>query len=168
MEPSLISELRSNFSASETDKEHFYRCWSRTSCPNCLDAEGCSWCPYLVGADEQDVKSWSCVPNPYKIPFLAPAYDKHTCPAWQEQWEIRTRPLGCNVSSVTTLTATVSIVGSFVVLLLSFLILLAALRIRVYARKKAWRFPWRAGPARTRDREQEPLLYSQVVGQGAE
>ncbi|CAH0048021.1 unnamed protein product [Clonostachys solani] len=158
MEPSLISALRSNFSASETDREHFYRCWSRTSCPNCLDAEGCSWCPY----------SWSCVPNSYKIPFLAPAYDKQICPARQEQWEIRTRPLGCNVSSVTTLTATVSIVGTFVVLLLAFLTILAALRIRVYARKKAWRVPWRARPAQNHDREQEPLLRSQAAGQGAE
>jgi hypothetical protein len=42
-----IQALRSNFTVAEGDLEHLLRCWSHQSCGSCLDAEQCSWCPYV-------------------------------------------------------------------------------------------------------------------------
>ena len=39
--------LRGNFSTSEGKGEHFFRCWLHSSCRSCLDADECSWCPYV-------------------------------------------------------------------------------------------------------------------------
>jgi hypothetical protein len=123
--------------------------------------------PRLDGNNNMKEKTWSCVPNTNKIPFLAPAYDDHICPSKLEQWELRTNPLGCDISSTTTMTGIVSVTGTLVVVLLAFLAVLAAIRVRRYAAEKA-QWPtaltnrWRSatsvcqpGPG---SREEEPLL----------
>ncbi|ORY66262.1 uncharacterized protein BCR38DRAFT_313518, partial [Pseudomassariella vexata] len=89
--------------------EHFWHCWKQQNCYSCLDQSACSWCPF----------SWTCVPNSNRIPLLAPAEDKNVCPHWAERWEIRTRPLGCQVSTITTLTALVSIFSTLFVVVLT-------------------------------------------------
>src|SRR6478735_6203723 len=61
-----------------------------------------------------NLQTWSCVPNTSNIPLLAPAYNENVCPHWAERWELRTRPLGCQVSSITSLTAIVTIISTLV------------------------------------------------------
>lgn len=70
-------------------------------------------CTYLSNS-----QTWSCVPNTGNMPLLAPAYNENICPHWAERWELRTRPLGCQVSSITSLTAIVTIVSTLVFVLL--------------------------------------------------
>ncbi|UQC79791.1 uncharacterized protein CLUP02_05271 [Colletotrichum lupini] len=95
-------QLKHNFSsARESSEEHFFRCWNH-----------------------QDCKTSACVPNSYAIPLLAPAYDENICPHWAERWELRTKPLGCQVSTITSLTSIISIVSTFIVVLLVALIVL--------------------------------------------
>ncbi|KAL2136257.1 hypothetical protein VTI74DRAFT_4690 [Chaetomium olivicolor] len=90
----------------ETPTDHLHRCWRQQFCPSCLDEASCSWCPFTQ----------SCVPNTHPLPFLAPAYDEHICPHWSERWEIRTKPFGCNVSTVTSLSVVVSVLATLIVL----------------------------------------------------
>ncbi|KAG9255060.1 uncharacterized protein F5Z01DRAFT_605703, partial [Emericellopsis atlantica] len=94
--------LRDNFTSDESRRDHILRCWFHQSCDSCLDVPDCSWCPF----------TWSCVPNSHHIQFLAPAHEEQVCPAASEQWELRTQPLGCSVSSFTTVTAIASIGGT--------------------------------------------------------
>lgn len=119
------------------------------------------------------MKSWSCVPNNYTIPTLAPAYDENVCPHWAERWELRTRPLGCQVSTITSLTSIVSIVSTLVVVLVIALLVLALRRLRRYHQQqepgwwRLWKHGWRSKLAQlrfwgrgegSRLAEQEPLL----------
>lgn len=107
------------------------------------------------------------MPNSHKVPFLAPAYEDQICPAAAEQWELRTQPLGCSVSSVTALTAIASVASTLLLVLLVFLTVLATLRVRRYARERQqWRLVWvRSGTGR-RGREREPLLSAYDGGSG--
>ncbi|KAI0385925.1 hypothetical protein F5Y04DRAFT_245063 [Hypomontagnella monticulosa] len=156
------------------DDEHLLRCWRIQNCKDCLTKQpDCSWCPF----------SWTCVPNSHKIPLLAPAWNETICPHWAERWEIRTRPLGCQVSTITTLTSLVSVASTLVLVLLVTLLVLGIRRLRVYGGKnpgwwKVWTYDWRGRvlgwwrwigvESRTRNdvdvrdssREQEPLLPS--------
>ncbi|KAI9902971.1 hypothetical protein N3K66_002323 [Trichothecium roseum] len=148
-----LDHLRGNFSASEGKEGHFFRCWLHSSCRSCLDADECSWCPY----------SWSCVPNSYRLPFLAPAYEDNICPADEEQWEIRTQPFGCAVSPITTISTVVAIFGTLTLLLLVFLTVLAAVRVRNHAlqrraRRARARRTERWVIARADDGERDPLI----------
>ncbi|KAJ9157394.1 hypothetical protein NKR23_g576 [Pleurostoma richardsiae] len=150
-----------NPSLAAREDAEFLRCWRNQDCKGCLDRSGCSWCPF----------TWSCVPNNYSIPLLAPAYDEDICPHWAERWEIRTHPLGCQVSTITSLTAIVSVTSTIVVLLLVFLLVLAAKRLAAYHRKqpdwwRIWEYSWAQGltlhvrPKPATAREEEPLLPS--------
>lgn len=106
------------------------------------------------------------MPNTHKIPFLAPAYDDQICPSKLEQWELRTKPLGCDFSSTTTITGIVSVTGTLIVVILAFLTILAAIRVRRYTADKvrwppAWVNRWRSATSAQQPgtaREQEPLL----------
>ncbi|PNH44128.1 hypothetical protein VD0004_g3508 [Verticillium dahliae] len=143
--PTDLQALRDNFTVREGDREHFYRCWRNAECHKCLSEPQCGWCPL----------TWACVPNSYPIPLLAPAYDEGICPYREERWEMRTRPLGCQVSTVTGLTGVISIASTLVFLLLA----VAA----VFACRRAWRWG-KAGRHRwnrfrsSRSGEAEPLL----------
>ncbi|KAI0147975.1 hypothetical protein F4776DRAFT_292214 [Hypoxylon sp. NC0597] len=124
---------------SEADDDHLMRCWRIQNCKDCLTLErDCSWCPF----------SWACVPNSNRVPFLAPAWDKNVCPHWAERWEIRTRPLGCQVSTITTLTSIVSIASTLVFVLLVTLAVWGVRKLRVYTKEnpgwwRVWRYDWR-------------------------
>lgn len=118
-------------------------------------------------------KSWSCVPNNYTIPALAPAYDENICPHWAERWELRTRPLGCQVSTITSLTSIASIALTLVVVLAIYLLVLALKWLHGYHQRQVpgwwrfWKHDWRSRVARSRfwggskisrPADQEPLL----------
>lgn len=172
-----IQALRANFSLAEDQDEHFRRCWSKQTCHNCLAASQCSWCPFvghpfspsLSSGDlsgtfhSSSCQTWSCVPNSHKIPLLAPAYDENVCPHWAERWELRTRPLGCQVSSITSITSIVSITSTLVFVLLVFLIVKGVLWYRHYHKthprwwRQLHRYRWYRIMT-LRDGEYEPLL----------
>jgi hypothetical protein len=58
----------------------------------------------------------TCIPNLSKIHILAPITNADICPLWSERWEVRTRGLGCHVSTITLLTCVVSVVSTFLVM----------------------------------------------------
>lgn len=159
------------------------RCWRHQDCKHCLDEDGCSWCPFVcepnqtsnkpVSFSTDPIKSWSCVSNNHTIQLLAPAYDEDICPHWAERWEVRTRPLGCQVSTITSLTSIVSIASTLVAVLVISLLVLALRRLRRYHQRQAggwwkfWKYDWRTRLAPfpfwtkhkdLRPAEQEPLL----------
>ncbi|KYK56024.1 hypothetical protein DCS_07990 [Drechmeria coniospora] len=134
MDPLAIVASRNNFTTVEGEREHLMRCWSRQTCGACLDQDECSWCPF----------TWSCVPNSYGIPLLAPASNPNICPHPAERWELRTVPFGCHVSSVTVVTASIAIIVT--ALFVSFILIsaVAVLRWRRYKRQTPdWRDKWR-------------------------
>ncbi|KAF4121365.1 Plexin repeat [Geosmithia morbida] len=120
-----------NFTLADHERDELLRCWGHASCDSCLEISKCSWCPY----------TWSCVPNSHLVPFLAPAYQKGICPASTEQWELRTQPLGCNVSSVNTISVLVAVAATLVVVALIGLTVLATARVRRHLRDRRWQ-PW--------------------------
>lgn len=121
-----IQATRANFTLYVNhDDEHFLRCWKHQTCKGCLAASQCGWCPF----------TWSCVPNTSNMPLLAPAYNENICPHWAERWELRTRPLGCQVSSITSLTAIVTIVSTLVFVLLMVSLVMAIRRFWQYHKK---------------------------------
>ncbi|KAK4461256.1 hypothetical protein QBC42DRAFT_94915 [Cladorrhinum samala] len=96
------------------------RCWRQQSCSSCLDTSSCNWCPFTQ----------SCTPNTYAIPLLAPAYDENICPYWAERWEVRTRPLGCQVSTITALSVIIAVLSTLAVAFLIWLILVSTRRLK--------------------------------------
>ncbi|KAK3337427.1 hypothetical protein B0T19DRAFT_455249 [Cercophora scortea] len=149
--------------------ERFFRCWKQQGCGGCLGQERCSWCPITQ----------SCIPNDYPIPLLAPAYDENICPHWSERWEIRTRPFGCHVSTITSLAGLASVVSTLVLILLVWASVMAVGRVRrkFLHRERwpwwrrwrcawlshRWKLAWRRGKSREpppppRVGEEEPLL----------
>ncbi|PHH93141.1 hypothetical protein CDD83_22 [Cordyceps sp. RAO-2017] len=152
-----LAPLGGNLSVAESDDEHLMRCFARQECGHCLAQDGCSWCPF----------TWACVPNSYAMPLLAPAYDAHICPHPVEQWEIRTRPFGCRVSSITSLSTIVAVLATGLVVLWMLLNLVAIRRWRHYTMQKhLWRDE---GGHRRRQRlvrgpgsERDPLLAAPV------
>jgi len=96
------------------------------------------------------------------------------CPHWAERWEIRTRPLGCQVSTITSLTAIVSVVSTLVLVLVLVLVVNAVVRSVRWLRQlnvrypgwwRVWetdwpsmRLPWRRKKQRGGAGEEGPLL----------
>ncbi|EJT76443.1 hypothetical protein GGTG_06362 [Gaeumannomyces tritici R3-111a-1] len=125
-----MQPIRESFNISDwEDDKQFLRCWRHQDCGACLVEDGCSWCPF----------SWTCTSNTYSIPLLAPAYDDKICPHWAERWEIRTRPLGCQVSTITTLTGAVSIASTLIIVGIIFF---AFWLIRKMRELRRWRREW--------------------------
>ncbi|UNI15114.1 hypothetical protein JDV02_001680 [Purpureocillium takamizusanense] len=157
MDPSLdTAAARDNFTTArpaESDRRHFARCWAHQNCGGCLGETRCSWCPY----------TWSCVPNSYAIPLLAPAYQANICPHPAERWELRSQPFGCGVSSTTSLTALVSIAATLAVAVFVLLNAIAVMRWRRYTKqtphwRNEWGQRWRKALTTARDEERAPLL----------
>jgi len=103
--------------AERYDDPTFYLCWRRQSCGGCLtkdDGVSCSWCPL----------SSICVPDRSRFPILAPFHDPEICPFGpSERWELRTRPLGCQVSTFSLLMSVSAVIGTLLLIgLLSFAI----------------------------------------------
>jgi hypothetical protein len=84
------------------------------------------------------------VPNTARVPILAPAGDENICPHWAERWEVRARPLGCHVSTITALTALGTVACTLVFVLHIWLLIIGVRRLRVLNRERPgwWRF-WR-------------------------
>ncbi|KAJ5682200.1 hypothetical protein N7462_005365, partial [Penicillium macrosclerotiorum] len=82
----------------------FHVCWRRQSCSQCLAGDvACSWCAI----------SATCVPNPARLPILAPLGSAQICPLGpKERWELRALPFGCNASTLTVLSIAVAILGT--------------------------------------------------------
>lgn len=108
------------------------------------------------------------MPNNHTIQALAPAYDENVCPHWAERWEIRTRPLGCQVSTITSLTSIISIASTLVVLSIILFLTWAFFRLRRHHKQaepgwwRLWkidRFPW------TAHREPEPGSGGESAGE---
>ncbi|KAK2005071.1 hypothetical protein LX36DRAFT_547 [Colletotrichum falcatum] len=149
---------RQNFTAKKSSDEHLFRCWKHQDCKVCLVEDQCSWCPMTS----------ACVPNAYVIPLLAPAYDEDICPYWAERWEIRTKPLGCQVSTITSLASIISIVSTLIIILLAIWLVFGVRWCRRRSQEdpdwwKIWKHNWGRvliwkKDHRTQDGEQDPLL----------
>ncbi|KAK4160915.1 hypothetical protein QBC43DRAFT_108055 [Cladorrhinum sp. PSN259] len=113
---------------SKYDDSLLLRCWRQQSCSSCLDTKSCNWCPFTQ----------SCTPNTYAIPLLAPAYDENICPHWAERWEVRTRPLGCQVSTITALSVISSVLSTLMVMGLIWLIFLTTKRLKRRISSQDW------------------------------
>ncbi|KAJ5938105.1 hypothetical protein N7454_004447 [Penicillium verhagenii] len=100
----------------------FHLCWARQSCSDCLtNTDSCSWCAI----------SSTCVPNPGRAPILAPIGSDQICPLGsKERWDLRARPLGCNVNTVTVLSVIVSIAGTIALIGIVVLIIWLVRRVR--------------------------------------
>ncbi|CAK7201067.1 hypothetical protein SEUCBS139899_003768 [Sporothrix eucalyptigena] len=110
---------------------------------------------------QPDDESATCVPNDYLVPALAPAWEgDHMCPHWAERWELRTRPLGCQVSTITSLTALVAVAVTLAVVLLVWAVVVLVRRFRQRQRQLSqwWSIRtwfWRA-PQETQQQPQQP------------
>lgn len=93
------------------------------------------------------------MPNKQDIPLLAPAYQEQMCPSPDEQWELRTTPFGCRVSSFTVVSIAIAVLATILVGLLTALLvaLVKFSRRRIRARKRTV----------VKNREREPLLLAQ-------
>ncbi|CAK7246032.1 MAG: hypothetical protein STHCBS139747_007654 [Sporothrix thermara] len=162
------SLYKDSIGLSQNKTDRFYRCWGHSNCGSCLGTSACSWCPF----------SATCVPNDHLVPALAPAWEGDLmCPYWAERWEVRTRPLGCQVSTITSLTALVAGALTLAVVLQTWAIVLVVRKLR----QRRWQWPqrwgawptirtalWRApeepaalpSPATQPPSEQSPLLSS--------
>ncbi|KAJ5634024.1 hypothetical protein N7528_001866 [Penicillium herquei] len=75
--------------------------------------------------------SSTCVLNAARVPILAPIGSDHICPLGsKERWELRARPLGCNVSTLTALSTTVAILSTLALLGIVLLIIWLVKHIR--------------------------------------
>ncbi|KAF2744906.1 hypothetical protein M011DRAFT_448206 [Sporormia fimetaria CBS 119925] len=86
-------------------KQRLEKCWGYTDCGDCHRSEGfCGWCAI----------SNTCLPLPTDpvssaFPLLSPLRYKFICATGPERFELRTAGLGCQVSTITFLTAVVTI-----------------------------------------------------------
>lgn len=87
--------------------------------------------PYQHPSLTTSQQSQTCVPlpttstNPFSKTILAPMSYPSICPfPWQERWELRTKPFGCNCSTTTFIAALITCVSTLV----SLLILISLLR----------------------------------------
>jgi len=84
--------------------ERLAHCWKIQDCGTCLKSDyRCGWCPY----------SSTCIPA---NSLFDPVSNADICPHWAERWELRTRPLGCYCSTITLLTALITIACTVVAL----------------------------------------------------
>ncbi|KAK2040561.1 hypothetical protein LZ31DRAFT_474325 [Colletotrichum somersetense] len=161
-------QLRQNFTARKSSDAHLFRCWQHQDCRVCLAEYQCSWCPMTS----------ACVPNSYAIPLLAPAYEENICPYWAERWEIRTRPLGCQVSTITSLTSIISIISTLMIISLGISLAFGARWCRQRSQQdpdwwRIWKYDWRRlfiwrRDQETQDGEQDPLLGHHDAREGTQ
>ncbi|KAK2030729.1 hypothetical protein LX32DRAFT_692297 [Colletotrichum zoysiae] len=162
-------QLRQNFTVRKASDAHLFRCWKHQDCRVCLAEYQCSWCPMTS----------ACVPNAFAIPLLAPAYEEDICPYWAERWEIRTRPLGCQVSTITSLTSIISIICTLMIILLGISLAFGARWCRRRRQQdpdwwRIWKYDWSRmsiwkRDQETQDGEQDPLLgHHDARGEGTQ
>ncbi|CZR50967.1 uncharacterized protein PAC_00842 [Phialocephala subalpina] len=134
-------------------------CWSKQDCSSCLNtgwmraddggaSVGCSWCP----------GSQTCIPNPTHPPLFAPFHNPNICPLWYERWELRTKPLGCYVSTITFLSVIVAVISTLLVVSILVAIGFGIRKCVLWNREERnrgwWRFwRWRVGLRDARGRK---------------
>jgi hypothetical protein len=102
-----------------------------------------SFVHHTVQSCELIMQTWSCVPNSYRVPLLAPIYNEGICPHPAERWEVRTHPFGCNVSTTTSLTAVVSVAATLALTLIVLLTIVAIRRVHQFSKRNPnWRRIW--------------------------
>lgn len=95
-------------------------------------------------------KSSTCVPNPNTFPILAPINSSTICPLGdKERWELRATPFGCDVSTITFLTAVVTIISTLLVVGLVFMAVWAWKRVMGWYQEGKFA-EWRDGVFGTR------------------
>ncbi|KAF7906068.1 hypothetical protein EAF00_000347 [Botryotinia globosa] len=102
----MDTNTSSKFDENQTSDDLLNRCWGHQDCWDCLSVGPCSWCAV----------SSTCVPNTSPMKILAPIFSSNICPLWSERWELRAKPLGCHVSTITFLTFLGSIYGTLLAL----------------------------------------------------
>jgi len=124
-----------HYSPEEREGDLFHRCWHQQECWDCLGQELCSWCPTTS----------TCIPNTYAAQILAPIFNPDACPFWSERWELRARPFGCHVSTITLITCIISVLSTFLLVGLGVLGLKATQWSisRWKARQRGWWRVWR-------------------------
>ncbi|KAG0639717.1 hypothetical protein HOY80DRAFT_66134 [Tuber brumale] len=92
-------------SSPNTSDPVFRKCWNRNACNDCLSSidPTCGWCPFTQ----------TCVPATFTTPLHS-----SSCPSLSERWEMRTAPLGCQVSMITLGGVLVGVVSALVIVLL--------------------------------------------------
>lgn len=105
------------------------------------------------------------LPTLYVFFYAIMAYPHLTKSIGAERWEIRTRPLGCQVSTITSLTSIISIVSTIVLFFIVTGLVIAIKRLRKYHQQQepGWFMFWRHHIHR---QEQEPLLGAQRRSNG--
>lgn len=109
----MNKNISSKYVENESSDDLLYKCWGHQDCWDCLSIGPCSWCPV----------SSTCVPNVTPMQILAPILNSDICPLWSERWELRARPFGCHVSTITFLTFLGSIYGTLLAMGLVILIM---------------------------------------------
>ncbi|KAI5837794.1 hypothetical protein DFP73DRAFT_281530 [Morchella snyderi] len=133
---------------SDYDPERlFQHCWRRNSCGECLKTHmPCGWCP----------TSQACVPAFSGL--FTPLGDPKVCPMPSERFELRTKPLGCSVSTITALTTVISVFSTLLLVGIIFAI------VRYHALLGSlWRRIWRRSGGEEENNEPNEntrLLYS--------
>ncbi|KAH8815228.1 hypothetical protein F5884DRAFT_169575 [Xylogone sp. PMI_703] len=107
------------------------RCWAHQDCSSCQAEGPCSWCP----------TSSTCIPNTSAIHILAPISNAGICPLQSERWELRARPLGCHVSTITLLTCIVSVLATLTLMGLMVISIRSVHIIRTWP--KGWWKVWK-------------------------
>ncbi|PSN74393.1 hypothetical protein BS50DRAFT_567229 [Corynespora cassiicola Philippines] len=118
------------------DRKRLEKCWGYTDCGDCHRSDGyCGWCAI----------SSTCLPLPTDplsraFPLLSPIRYKFICAMGPERFELRTRGLGCQVSTITFLTSIVTIFCTIFGLLVIYGIVKAAkwIGFGARARKGGW------------------------------
>jgi len=115
---SAVLDVRNNFTSiinDDEDYERLIRCWKIQDCGHCVGSnDNCGWCPY----------SSTCVPLPQGGNLLSPVTHPNICPMpWQERWELRSAPFGCNCSTTSLLVAIITVLSTLVGLALLVLLI---------------------------------------------
>ncbi|KAF2276469.1 uncharacterized protein EI97DRAFT_494046 [Westerdykella ornata] len=91
--------------SSQEERKRLEKCWGYMDCGDCHRSDGfCGWCAL----------SNTCLPLPNTrfsrtLPLLSPLTHPNICAMGSERFELRTTGLGCQVSTITFLTALVTI-----------------------------------------------------------
>ncbi|KAF2125437.1 hypothetical protein P153DRAFT_324741 [Dothidotthia symphoricarpi CBS 119687] len=117
------------------DWERLVKCWGYNDCGDCHRSKGhCGWCAI----------SGTCLPLPKDrlsraFPLLTPIRHKNICALGSERFELRTSGLGCQVSTITFLTAIVTIFATIFGLLVLYGLVQLLKWVRIAFNNGGWR-----------------------------
>lgn len=146
---------------SEEERLRLRKCWGYDDCGDCHRSDGaCGWCAL----------SNTCLPLPRgdrfsrTFPLLSPIRHAHICPLTRpsERYELRTRGLGCQVSTITLLTSIVTIFSTIAALLVFYGLwkLIKVIVWSVWAKKGGWKVEEFDGESGMRERTEGVWIRS--------